>query len=140
MHILCVSTIILFLCSVGHDCCERVKVLLFASKKGLSAIVAQENFEFIKDEAYESAQFLASSVGNQQALLFAKFFLNKSRSSPRDAAILDKKITLAFRHLQLPSGWNILGESPSITGNVHCKMISLIKRCYNRKCIINKTV
>lgn len=99
----------------GHDCCERVKVLLFASKKGLSAIVAQENFEFIKDEAYESAQFLASSVGNQQALLFAKFFLNKSRSSPRDAAILDKKITLAFRHLQLPSGWNILGESPSIT-------------------------
>ncbi|XP_040270116.1 A-kinase anchor protein 13 isoform X1 [Bufo bufo] len=99
----------------GHDCCEQVKVLLFASKKGLSFIVAQEDFEFIKDEAYESAQFLASSVGNQQALLFAKFFLNKSRSSSRDAAILDKKITLAFRHLRLPSGWNILGESPSIT-------------------------
>ncbi|KAG9489121.1 A-kinase anchor protein 13 isoform X2 [Eleutherodactylus coqui] len=99
----------------GHDCCEQVKVLLFASKKGLSAIVAQEDFEFIKDEACESAQFLASSVGNQQALLFAKFFLNKSRSSPRDAAVLDKKITLAFRHLQLPSGWNVLGESPCKT-------------------------
>ncbi|CAJ0968024.1 unnamed protein product [Ranitomeya imitator] len=99
----------------GHDCCEHVKVLLFASKKGLSAIVAQEDFEFIKDEAYESAQFLASSAGNQQALLFAKFFLNKSRSSPGDAVILDKKITLAFRHLQLPSGWNVLGDFPSIT-------------------------
>ncbi|XP_075714325.1 A-kinase anchor protein 13 isoform X2 [Rhinoderma darwinii] len=100
----------------GHDCCEQVKVLLFISKKGLSAaIVAEENFEFIKDEAYESAQFLASSVGNQQALLFAKFFLNNSRSSPRDAVVLDKKITLAFRHLRLPSGWNILGESPNIT-------------------------
>ncbi|XP_072004645.1 A-kinase anchor protein 13 isoform X3 [Engystomops pustulosus] len=99
----------------GHDCCEQVKVLLFISKKGLSAIVAQEDFEFIKDEAYESAQFLASSVGNQQALLFAKFFLNKSRSTPRDAVVLDKKITLAFRHLRLPSGWNVLGESSSIT-------------------------
>ncbi|XP_069840990.1 A-kinase anchor protein 13 [Dendropsophus ebraccatus] len=99
----------------GHDCCEQVKVLLFVSKKGLSAIVAQEDFEFIKDEAYQSAQFLASSVGNQQALLFAKFFLSRSRSSPRDAAVLDKKITLAFRHLQLPSGWNVLGESPSRT-------------------------
>ncbi|XP_073509391.1 A-kinase anchor protein 13 isoform X2 [Phyllobates terribilis] len=99
----------------GHDCCEHVKVLLFASKKGLSAIVAQEDFEFIKDEAYESAQFLASSAGNQQALLFAKFFLNKSRSSPGDAIVLDKKITLAFRHLRLPSGWNVLGDFPSIT-------------------------
>ncbi|XP_077119548.1 A-kinase anchor protein 13-like isoform X3 [Ranitomeya variabilis] len=99
----------------GHDCCEHVKVLLFASKKGLSAIVAQEDFEFIKDEAYESAQFLASSAGNQQALLFAKFFLNKSRSSPGDAVVLDKKITLAFRHLHLPSGWNVLGDFPSIT-------------------------
>ncbi|XP_056427858.1 A-kinase anchor protein 13 isoform X2 [Hyla sarda] len=99
----------------GHDCCEQVKVLLFASKKGLSAIVAQEDFKFIKDEAYESAQFLVSSVGNQQALLFAKFFLSKSRSSPWDAAGLDKKITLAFRHLQLPSGWNVLGECPSRT-------------------------
>ncbi|KAM4038030.1 A-kinase anchor protein 13 isoform 2-T2 [Anomaloglossus baeobatrachus] len=99
----------------GHDCCEQVKVLLFASKKGLSAIVAQEDFEFIKDEAYESAQFLASSAGNQQALLFAKFFLNKSRSSPGDAVVLDKKITLAFRHLRLPSGWNVLGDFPNAT-------------------------
>ncbi|XP_073424837.1 A-kinase anchor protein 13 isoform X2 [Dendrobates tinctorius] len=99
----------------GHDCCEHVKVLLFASKKGLSAIVAQEDFEFITDEAYESAQFLASGAGDQRALLFAKFFLNKSRSSPGDAAVLDKKITLAFRHLQLPSGWNVLGDCPNIT-------------------------
>ncbi|XP_063781811.1 A-kinase anchor protein 13 isoform X3 [Pseudophryne corroboree] len=93
----------------GHDCCERVKVSLCASKKGSSVVVAVDNFEFIQDEAYDSAQFLAANAGNQQALIFARF-LDSSRPSPGDASILDEKITLAFRHLRLPNGWNVLGE------------------------------
>ncbi|KAM4749037.1 A-kinase anchor protein 13 [Rhinophrynus dorsalis] len=97
----------------GHDCCERVKVLLCASKKGFCLVVAEEDFEFVPDEAYDSAQFLAANAGNQQALIFARF-LDKSRPPSGDVTILDEKITLAFRHLQLPSGWNMLGAEPSI--------------------------
>ncbi|XP_075063841.1 A-kinase anchor protein 13 isoform X2 [Mixophyes fleayi] len=97
----------------GHDCCERVKVSLCASKKGSSVVVAAEDFDFIEDEAYDSAQFLAGNAGNQQALIFASF-VESSRPSTGDATILDEKITLAFRHLQLPSGWNVLGAAQDI--------------------------
>ncbi|XP_075431346.1 A-kinase anchor protein 13 isoform X6 [Ascaphus truei] len=96
----------------GHDCCERVKVSLYASKDGLPVVVAEENFEFVQDEAYDSAQFLAANAGNQQALIFARF-LDRSRPPSGDATILDEKITLAFRHLRLPSGWNVLGTDTS---------------------------
>ena len=48
--------------SLGHDCCETVKVLLCASKEGLPVfVVAEEDFQFIQDEAYDAAQFLAPS-------------------------------------------------------------------------------
>ncbi|XP_053573614.1 A-kinase anchor protein 13 isoform X2 [Bombina bombina] len=98
----------------GHDCSERVKVSLCASKKGFSFVVAEENFEFVQDEAYDSAQFLADNAGNQQALIFARF-LDRARPSSGDATVLDDKITLAFRHLNLPTGWNVLGSDKDIT-------------------------
>uniref|UniRef100_A0A8C5MQD8 Uncharacterized protein n=1 Tax=Leptobrachium leishanense TaxID=445787 RepID=A0A8C5MQD8_9ANUR len=91
----------------GHDCCERVKLSLCASKNGFSIVVAEDSFDFVQDEAYESAQFLAANAGNQQALIFARF-LDRSRSPSGDVTVLDKKITLAFRHLHLPCGWNVL--------------------------------
>ncbi|KAM4675925.1 A-kinase anchor protein 13 [Discoglossus pictus] len=98
----------------GHDCCEQVVVSLCASRKGFSVVVAEENFEFVQDEAYESAQFLATNAGNQQALIFARF-LDRSRPSTGDATVLDDQITLAFQHLQLPVGWNVLGSNQNIT-------------------------
>ncbi|XP_041442791.1 A-kinase anchor protein 13 isoform X4 [Xenopus laevis] len=97
----------------GHDCCERVKVSLCASKKDCSVVVAEEDFEFIQDEAYDSAQFLAANAGNQQALIFARF-LERSRPSTGDATVLDERITLAFQHLSLPSGWSVLGTDTCI--------------------------
>ncbi|XP_043345589.1 A-kinase anchor protein 13 isoform X8 [Cervus canadensis] len=93
----------------GHDCCETVKVLLCASKEGLPVfVVAQEDFQFIQDEAYDAAQFLATSAGNQQALNFTRF-LDRSGPPSTDVNSLDEKVALAFRHLKLPAEWNVLG-------------------------------
>ncbi|XP_060257987.1 A-kinase anchor protein 13 isoform X9 [Ovis aries] len=93
----------------GHDCCETVKVLLCASKEGLPVlVVAEEDFRFIQDEAYDAAQFLATSAGNQQALNFTRF-LDRSGPPSTDVNSLDEKVALAFRHLKLPAEWNVLG-------------------------------
>uniref|UniRef100_A0A452T0S2 A-kinase anchoring protein 13 n=1 Tax=Ursus maritimus TaxID=29073 RepID=A0A452T0S2_URSMA len=93
----------------GHDCCETVKVLLCASKEGLPVfVVAEEDFQFIQDEAYDAAQFLATSAGNQQALNFTRF-LDRSGPPSADVNSLDEKVALAFRHLKLPAEWNVLG-------------------------------
>ncbi|KAI5237322.1 A-Kinase Anchor Protein 13 [Manis pentadactyla] len=98
----------------GHDCCETVKVQLCASREGLPVfVVAEEDFEFIQDEAYDAAQFLATSAGNQQALNFTRF-LDQSGPPSGDVNSLDEKVALAFRHLKLPAEWNVLGtdETP----------------------------
>nr|XP_033775464.1 A-kinase anchor protein 13 isoform X2 [Geotrypetes seraphini] len=93
----------------GHDCCETVKVSLCASRKGFPVlVVAEESFQFIQDEAYDAAQFLAANAGNQQALIFTRF-LDRSRPPSGDATLLDEKVTLAFQHLSLPDEWNVLG-------------------------------
>ncbi|KAK1327869.1 hypothetical protein QTO34_012778 [Cnephaeus nilssonii] len=98
----------------GHDCCETVKVLLCASKEGLPVfVVAEEDFEFIQDEAYDAAQFLATSAGNQQALNFTRF-LDRSGPPSTDVNSLDEKVALAFRHLKLPAEWNVLGANQTL--------------------------
>ncbi|XP_054441228.1 A-kinase anchor protein 13 isoform X3 [Pteronotus mesoamericanus] len=98
----------------GHDCCETVKVQLCASKEGLPVfVVAEEDFEFIQDEAYDAAQFLATSAGNQQALNFTRF-LDRSGPPSTDVNSLDEKVALAFRHLKLPAEWNVLGTDQTL--------------------------
>ncbi|XP_044087451.1 A-kinase anchor protein 13 isoform X5 [Neovison vison] len=98
----------------GHDCCETVKVLLCASKEGLPVfVVAEEDFQFIQDEAYDAAQFLATSAGNQQALNFTRF-LDRSGPPSGDVNSLDEKVALAFRHLKLPAEWNVLGTDQTL--------------------------
>nr|XP_020041370.1 A-kinase anchor protein 13 isoform X6 [Castor canadensis] len=93
----------------GHNCCETVKVLLCASKEGVPVfVVAEEDFHFVQDEAYDAAQFLATSAGNQQALNFTRF-LDRSGPPSADVNSLDEKVALAFRHLKLPAEWNVLG-------------------------------
>ncbi|XP_073474519.1 A-kinase anchor protein 13 isoform X3 [Aquarana catesbeiana] len=99
----------------AHGCCEIVTVSLCASKKGSVVVLGEESFEFTHDEAYDSAQFLVANATNQQALNFARFLIS-AQPHPGDLTILDKKITLAFKHLQLPSGWNVLGETPLSDG------------------------
>ena len=102
--------------SLGHDCCETVKVLLSASKEGLPAlVVAEEDFRFIQDEAYDAAQFLATSAGNQQALNFTRF-LDRSGPPSTDVNSLDEKVALAFRHLKLPAEGNVLGTDAASHG------------------------
>ncbi|XP_036009420.1 A-kinase anchor protein 13 isoform X9 [Mus musculus] len=98
----------------GHDCCETVKVLLCASREGLPVfVVAEEDFHFVQDEAYDAAQFLATSAGNQQALNFTRF-LDRSGPPSRDVNSLDEKVALAFRHLKLPAEWNVLGTDHTL--------------------------
>ncbi|XP_010082150.1 PREDICTED: A-kinase anchor protein 13-like, partial [Pterocles gutturalis] len=104
--------------SPGHDCCETVKVALCASREGHPVlIVAEESFQFVQDEAYDAAQFLASCAGNQQALNFTRF-LDRSRPPAADVDFLDEKVALAFRHLKLPEEWNVLGADQSLTENI----------------------
>ncbi|XP_039214864.1 A-kinase anchor protein 13 isoform X4 [Crotalus tigris] len=102
----------------GHDCCETVKVSLCATKQGHPLlVVAEESLQFVQDEAYDAAQFLASCAGNQQALNFTRF-LDRSRPPAGDLDFLDEKVTLAFRHLKLPTEWNVLGTDPNLNENV----------------------
>ncbi|CAH7337825.1 Akap13 [Phodopus roborovskii] len=98
----------------GHDCCETVKVLLCASRGGLPVfVVAEDNFHFVQDEAYDAAQFLATSAGNQQALNFTRF-LARSGPPSGDVNSLDERVALAFRHLKLPEEWNVLGAEHTL--------------------------
>ncbi|XP_062060904.1 A-kinase anchor protein 13 isoform X2 [Lepus europaeus] len=98
----------------GHDCCETVKVLLCASRGGLPvSVVAEQDFRFVQDEAYDAAQFLATSAGNQQALNFTRF-LDRSGPPSGDVNSLDEKVALAFRHLKLPAEWNVLGTDEAL--------------------------
>ncbi|KAL8197543.1 UNVERIFIED_CONTAM: A-kinase anchor protein 13 [Gekko kuhli] len=102
--------------SLGHDCCETVKVSLCAAKQGFPVlVVAEGSFQFVQDEAYDAAQFLATCAGNQQALNFTRF-LDRSRPPSGDVEFLDEKVALAFRHLQLPAGWNVLGADHNLNG------------------------
>uniref|UniRef100_A0A8C8YCF7 A-kinase anchoring protein 13 n=1 Tax=Panthera leo TaxID=9689 RepID=A0A8C8YCF7_PANLE len=100
----------------GHDCCETVRVQLCASKDGLPVfVVAEQDFRFVQDEAYDAAQFLAASAGNQQALNFTRF-LDRSGPPSGDVNSLDEKVALAFRHLKLPAEWNVLGTDQTSHG------------------------
>uniref|UniRef100_A0A8C0J7B9 Uncharacterized protein n=1 Tax=Chelonoidis abingdonii TaxID=106734 RepID=A0A8C0J7B9_CHEAB len=102
----------------GHDCCETVKVALCAAKEGLPVlVVAEGSFQFIQDEAYDAAQFLATCAGNQQALNFTRF-LDRSRPPSGDVDFLDEKVVLAFRHLKLPAEWNVLGKDQTLNANL----------------------
>ncbi|XP_067327451.1 A-kinase anchor protein 13 isoform X3 [Anolis sagrei] len=102
----------------GHDCCETVKVSLCAAKQDHPIlVVAEDSLQFVQDEAYDAAQFLATCAGNQQALNFTRF-LDQSRPPAGDMDFLDEKLTLAFRHLKLPAEWNVLGTDRALNENV----------------------
>ena len=120
--------------SLGHDCCETVKVLLCASREGLPVlVVAEEDFRFVHDEACDAAQFLATSAGNQQALNFTRF-LDRSGPPSRDVNSLDEKVALAFRHLKLPAEWNVLGTDHTLHGETSqaYRLLALGSLCFKQ--------
>ena len=95
-----------------------MKVALCASKQDQPVlVVAKDTFQFVQDEAYDAAQFLATCAGNQQALNFTRF-LDRSRPPAEDVNYLDEKVTLAFRHLKLPDEWNVLGTDDALNGKL----------------------
>ncbi|XP_048418590.2 A-kinase anchor protein 13-like [Stegostoma tigrinum] len=102
----------------AHNCCETVKVVLCASKKGFPiSVLAEENFQYVQDTVYDMAQFLVSSAGSQEALNAIRI-LDNFRESSDNVALLDKNLTLEVQHLLLPATWNVLGPDPTLPGSI----------------------
>ncbi|XP_067827474.1 A-kinase anchor protein 13 isoform X2 [Heptranchias perlo] len=98
----------------AHNCCETVKVVLCASKEGFPiSVLAEENFQYVQDAAYDTAQFLVSSAGSQEALNAIRI-IDNFRGSSDNVALLDKNLTLALQRLVLPSTWNVLGPDTKL--------------------------
>ncbi|XP_043533146.1 A-kinase anchor protein 13-like isoform X5 [Chiloscyllium plagiosum] len=102
----------------AHNCCETVKVVLCASKKGLPiSVLAEENFQYVQDTVHDMAQFLVSSAGSQEALNAIRI-MDNFRESSDNVALLDKNLTLEVQHLLLPTSWNVLGPNPMLPASI----------------------
>ncbi|XP_067874208.1 A-kinase anchor protein 13-like isoform X2 [Heterodontus francisci] len=102
----------------AHNCCETVKVVLCASKEGFPiSVLAEENFQYVQDAAYDMAQFLVSSAGSQEALNAIRI-IDNFRVSSDNVALLDKNLTLEVQHLVLPSMWNVLGPDSKLPASI----------------------
>ncbi|XP_032906493.1 A-kinase anchor protein 13 isoform X3 [Amblyraja radiata] len=102
----------------AHNCCEMVKVLLYASKEGVPvSVVAEENFQYVQDPTYDMARFLVSSAGSQEALNAIRI-MDNFRMSSADVTLLDKDLTLKVQHLVLPSNWNVLGPDINLQASI----------------------
>ncbi|XP_078283552.1 A-kinase anchor protein 13-like isoform X2 [Rhinoraja longicauda] len=102
----------------AHNCCEMVKVLLYASKEGFPvSVVAEENFQYVQDATYDMARFLVSSAGSQEALNAIRI-MDNFRMSSADVTLLDKDLTVKVQHLVLPSTWNVLGPDINLQASI----------------------
>uniref|UniRef100_UPI00398EEB82 A-kinase anchor protein 13 n=1 Tax=Pristiophorus japonicus TaxID=55135 RepID=UPI00398EEB82 len=98
----------------AHNCCETVKVVLCASKEGFPiSVLAEENFQYVQNAAFDMAQFLVSSAGSQEALNAIRI-IDNFRVSSNNVALLDKNLTLEVQHLVLPPTWNVLGPDTKL--------------------------
>ncbi|GCB73709.1 hypothetical protein scyTo_0002790 [Scyliorhinus torazame] len=102
----------------AHNCCETVKVVLCASKEGFPiSVLAEENFQYVQDTAYDMARFLMSSAGSQEALNAIRI-VDNFRVSSDNVALLDTNLTLEVQHLVLPSMWNVLGSDSKLPASI----------------------
>ncbi|KPP72872.1 hypothetical protein Z043_108095, partial [Scleropages formosus] len=96
---------------IAHNCCEAVQVTLCLAKPGGSVDpVAEQQFQFVQDLAFDMAQFLVSSAGRDDGLDGA-MLLDECQIPLLECERLDKNLALALRHLALPEGWSVLGTN-----------------------------
>ncbi|KAG5849113.1 hypothetical protein ANANG_G00106570 [Anguilla anguilla] len=95
----------------AHDCCESVRVTLCLAKPGRPVdAVAEEGLQFVQDLAFDMAQFLVSTAGQDDGLEGA-MLLDECQIPVRECERLDESLALALRHLTLPQGWSVLGTN-----------------------------
>ncbi|XP_068612815.1 A-kinase anchor protein 13-like [Brachionichthys hirsutus] len=109
----------------AHDCCEVALVTLCSVSRGvleapqdpspcLGHVVplAEHQFNFVQDLAFDMAQFLVSTAGRADGLDGA-LLLDECRIPVRECERLDESLALALHHLVLPPGWSLLGRKLS---------------------------
>ncbi|KAJ8247507.1 hypothetical protein GJAV_G00247190 [Gymnothorax javanicus] len=95
----------------AHDCCESVRVTLCSSRPGRPVdTVSEECFQFVQDLAFDMAQFLVSTAGQDDGLEGA-MMLDECQIPLQECERLDESLSLALRHLALPPGWSVLGTN-----------------------------
>uniref|UniRef100_A0AAY5KII3 DBB domain-containing protein n=1 Tax=Esox lucius TaxID=8010 RepID=A0AAY5KII3_ESOLU len=101
----------------AHDCSELVRVTLCRALPGNLSVcetltsvlpVAEQQFSFVQDLAFDMAQFLVSTAGRPDGLEGA-LLLDECRIPLEECERLDESLSLALRHLDLPDGWSLLG-------------------------------
>ncbi|KAG7468181.1 hypothetical protein MATL_G00140090 [Megalops atlanticus] len=99
----------------AHNCCESVQVTLCSARPGHPVdTVAEDCFQFVQDLAFDMAQFLVSSAGQDEGLEGA-MLLDECQIPLQECERLDESLALALRHLTLPEGWSVLGTNLSST-------------------------
>ncbi|XP_052416840.1 A-kinase anchor protein 13 isoform X1 [Carassius gibelio] len=95
----------------AHNCCESVLVTLCsAGPDGNIRTLATEHLHFVQDLAFDMAQFLVSTVG-QTNLLEEALLLDEHQIPLQEREKLDQSLSLALKHITLPPGWSLLGNS-----------------------------
>ncbi|XP_062856319.1 A-kinase anchor protein 13 isoform X2 [Trichomycterus rosablanca] len=95
----------------AHDRDETVRVTLCQARPGGPVDqVAEERFQYVHDLALDMAHFLVKAAARGDGLEAALLFDDSHASSQER---LDEALTLALKHLPLPSGWSVLGTDVS---------------------------
>uniref|UniRef100_A0A672T065 Uncharacterized protein n=1 Tax=Sinocyclocheilus grahami TaxID=75366 RepID=A0A672T065_SINGR len=95
----------------AHNCCESVLVTLCsAGPDGNIHTLATDHLHFVQDLAFDMAQFLVSAVG-QTNLLEEALLLDEHQIPLQECEKLDQSLSLALKHIMLPPGWSLLGNS-----------------------------
>ncbi|XP_050970397.1 A-kinase anchor protein 13 isoform X4 [Labeo rohita] len=95
----------------AHNCCESVLVTLCSSgPDGSIHTLATRHLDFVQDLAFDMAQFLVSTVG-QTNLLEEALLLDEHQIPLQECEKLDQSLSLALKHITLPSGWSLLGNN-----------------------------
>uniref|UniRef100_A0A673LYL9 Uncharacterized protein n=2 Tax=Sinocyclocheilus rhinocerous TaxID=307959 RepID=A0A673LYL9_9TELE len=95
----------------AHNCCESVLVTLCsAGPDGNIHTLATEHLHFVQDLAFDMARFLVSAVGPTN-LLEEALLLDEHQIPLQECEKLDQSLSLALKHIMLPPGWSLLGNS-----------------------------
>ena len=80
---------------------------------GLLLPVADGHFQYFCDSTMKLAHFLISSVNKSSALNTVELIrTDEFDLAEENLSTLDEQLSLALKHLPLPSGWSVLGIEP----------------------------